>query len=64
MPPSPQPKNTLMWRPTNSWPSMIERIPDPALLPPHHQKEIPLNDEDSIHHDFVRPERAYCGDGL
>jgi hypothetical protein len=43
---------------------MIERIPDPAQLPPHHQKEIPLNDEDSIHHDFVRPERAYSGDGL
>jgi hypothetical protein len=42
---------------------MTERIPDPALLTPHHQKEI-LLDEDSIYHDPMRPQRPYSGNGL
>jgi hypothetical protein len=53
-----------MWQPTNSWPFMIERIPDPALLTPHHQKEILVNDEDSLYYHPVRPERTDCRYGL
>jgi hypothetical protein len=43
---------------------MIERIPDPVLLTPHYQKKILLQDEDSIHHDPMRPQRTYSGNGL